>query len=65
MIQAHEKQGSALGISGTPSFVIGRSTKEGVDGALYVGALPYASYEDAFKRLGPPGGPQSAVVHLP
>jgi len=43
--------GTNIGISGTPSFVVGRSTPAGVDGVLLVGALPYAAFESRFKEL--------------
>jgi protein-disulfide isomerase len=43
--------GTSIGVSGTPSFVVGRSTPEGVDGVLLVGALPYATFEARFKEL--------------
>jgi protein-disulfide isomerase len=43
--------GTSIGVSGTPSFVVGRSTANGVDGVLLVGALPYAAFEARFKEL--------------
>jgi protein-disulfide isomerase len=43
--------GTSIGISGTPSFVVGRSTPNGVDGVLLVGALPYTVFEARFKEL--------------
>jgi protein-disulfide isomerase len=43
--------GTSIGVSGTPSFVIGRSTPNGVDGVLLVGALPYTVFEARFKEL--------------
>jgi protein-disulfide isomerase len=39
----------ALGVSGTPSFVIGKVTGDTLDGQIYVGALPYASFDAAIK----------------
>jgi len=43
----------ALGVSGTPSFVIGRVSGDTLDGQVYVGALPYSSFEAAIKTLLP------------
>ena len=43
----------ALGISGTPSFVIGRVTGDTLDGQVFVGALPYSNFETAIKGLLP------------
>jgi protein-disulfide isomerase len=42
---------TALGVTGTPSFVVGRSSADGVDGALIVGAQPYAAFEARLKEL--------------
>ena len=39
----------ALGVTGTPSFVIGRVTGDTLDGQIYVGALPYSSFDAAIK----------------
>ncbi|MGO9262823.1 MAG: thioredoxin domain-containing protein [Bryobacteraceae bacterium] len=40
-----------IGAQATPSFVIGKSTSEGVDGELMIGALPYPSFEQKLKLL--------------
>jgi protein-disulfide isomerase len=39
----------ALGVTGTPSFVIGKSTPKGVSGELVVGALPLEEFEAKLK----------------
>lgn len=44
----------SLGVNGTPSFVIGRSTEQGVEGELLVGAQPLAVFEAKLKELGGP-----------
>ena len=44
-IQKDIEQAADLKIGGTPSFVIGRSTAEGVDGTTLVGALGFAVFE--------------------
>jgi protein-disulfide isomerase len=41
-----------IGADGTPSFVVGKSTPDGVDGELIVGAQPYAVFQERFKSLG-------------
>lgn len=41
-----------IGADGTPSFVVGKSTPDGVDGDLIVGAQPYSVFQDKFKALG-------------
>jgi protein-disulfide isomerase len=45
-------EGSAMGIQGTPSFVLGKSMADGVTGTVLVGVMPYASIEAEVKRLG-------------
>jgi protein-disulfide isomerase len=39
----------ALGISGTPSFIIGKSDKTEIAGVRIVGAVPFAVYDSAIK----------------
>jgi len=41
-----------IGADGTPAFVIGKSTAEGVEGELVVGAQPYVLFEQKLKELG-------------
>lgn len=44
--------GSAAGVSGTPSFVIGKSDPSGnIDGQLIVGAQPYTAFQAAIDDL--------------
>ena len=50
-IKASLREGTNAGVQGTPSFVIGKSTADGVTGALVVGALPYAVFETEFRKL--------------
>lgn len=44
-------EAAAIGIDGTPSFVLGVSTPDGVRGALLVGAHPYAVFEAEINKL--------------
>jgi protein-disulfide isomerase len=39
------------GATGTPTFVVGRTTAEGVDGELMVGAMPFAMFDEKLKAL--------------
>jgi len=41
-----------IGADGTPAFVLGKSTPDGVDGEIVVGAQPYSVFEEKFKQLG-------------
>jgi protein-disulfide isomerase len=40
-----------IGANGTPTFVIGKSVGEGVDGELVVGALPFQMFDLKLKDL--------------
>jgi protein-disulfide isomerase len=42
-----------IGADGTPTFVVGKSTPEGVDGTIIVGALPYETFDQALKNPDP------------
>jgi protein-disulfide isomerase len=50
-IQAELQEGAKLGIDGTPTFVIGRTTPTGIQGPLIVGALPYAQFDQRLREL--------------
>ncbi len=51
-IQKDIAEATALNISGTPSFVVGRTTPDGVEGTVLVGAQPLEAFEAKFKELG-------------
>jgi len=40
-----------LGISGTPSFVIGKTAADRIDGVRIVGAVPYTVFDSAIKTM--------------
>jgi len=48
-IQHSVEGANAIDISGTPSFVLGKTTPEGVEGAKIEGALPSADFETKIK----------------
>ena len=50
-IQAETREGVALGVGGTPTFVLGRTTATSVEGPMMVGALPYALFDQKLKGL--------------
>lgn len=52
-VEADLKEAARIGADGTPAFVVGRTTKEGVDGDLLIGALPYAAFDQKLKELTP------------
>jgi protein-disulfide isomerase len=44
--------GSAAGASGTPTFLVGKSTSDGkIDGDLLVGAQPFAAFQAVIDPL--------------
>lgn len=40
----------SLSISGTPTFVLGKVSKNILDGQLIVGAMPYSAFESEIKK---------------
>jgi len=49
-IQKDAADANALGISGTPSFVVGKTAKDQIDGVRVVGAVPYSVFDTAIKN---------------
>lgn len=52
-IQKDSADAAALQISGTPTFVVGRTSNDSLEGILVVGAQPYQSFESAIKQFLP------------
>ena len=50
-INAEIEEGTQLGIEGTPTFVIGKTAADSVEGPVIVGALPYAAFDAKLKAL--------------
>jgi len=50
-IQAETAEGTKIGVGGTPTFVIGRTTPNSLEGPMIVGALPYALFDAKLKEL--------------
>jgi predicted DsbA family dithiol-disulfide isomerase len=50
-IQKDIQEAVRIGANGTPSFVMGKSGSDGVDGELVIGALPYSAFDDKLKQL--------------
>jgi predicted DsbA family dithiol-disulfide isomerase len=50
-VQTDVMEAMKVGASGTPTFVIGKSTPDGVDGELVVGAQPYPMFDQKLKDL--------------
>lgn len=50
-IRSELQEGAKLGIEGTPTFVIGRTTPTGIEGPMLVGALPYSQFDLKLKEL--------------
>ena len=50
-IQAETAEGAKLGVGGTPTFIMGRTTAASVEGPMVVGALPYAQFDAKLKEL--------------
>lgn len=50
-VQKDLLEAMSIGATGTPAFVVGRTTPEGVDGELMLGALPYPMFDEKLKSL--------------
>jgi protein-disulfide isomerase len=50
-IQAQTLEGMRIGVSGTPTFVIGKSAPNSVEGPMVVGAYPYVIFDAKLKEL--------------
>jgi protein-disulfide isomerase len=50
-IQSDIQMAQKIGANGTPSFVVGKSTPDGVDGELVVGAMPYQLFDEKLKSM--------------
>jgi protein-disulfide isomerase len=48
-IQSDVMEAMKIGATGTPTFVIGKSTADGVDGEVVMGALPYQFFDEKLK----------------
>ncbi|HWC97879.1 MAG TPA: thioredoxin domain-containing protein [Candidatus Sulfopaludibacter sp.] len=52
LIQNDVLEAMKIGADGTPTFVIGKSTPNGVDGEVLIGAQPYVAFEQKLKEIG-------------
>jgi protein-disulfide isomerase len=50
-VQTDVLEAMKIGADGTPTFVIGKSTPEGVDGEVLVGAMPYEVFDRKLKSF--------------
>jgi protein-disulfide isomerase len=50
-IAADESDGVKIGVSGTPTFVLGRTAGSTLEGPMIVGAVPYATFDAKLKEL--------------
>jgi len=50
-IQTDVMEAMKIGATGTPTFVVGKSTADGVDGEVVLGAMPYPMFEEKLKEI--------------
>lgn len=50
-IQADMAEAASVGVTGTPTFVVGRTTSSGIEGPIIVGALPYSRFDVKLREL--------------
>src|ERR1035438_169156 len=52
-VQTDVLEAMKIGADGTPAFVVGKSTPDGVDGEVIVGAMPYETFDRKLKSAEP------------
>ena len=50
-IQAEMQEGLKIPVTGTPTFILGRTTATGIEGPVLVGALPYVQFDAKLRSL--------------
>jgi protein-disulfide isomerase len=50
-VQTDTVEAMKIGAQGTPTFIVGKSTPDGVDGEVMMGALPYPMFDEKLKAL--------------
>ena len=50
-IQAEMQEGLKIPVTGTPTFILGRTTAAGIEGPVLVGALPYVQFDAKLRSL--------------
>ena len=50
-VQTDVLEAMKIGAEATPTFVVGKSTPQGVDGEMLVGAQPYTEFLKVFSKL--------------
>ncbi len=50
-VQTDVLEAMKIGANGTPTFIVGKSIGDGVDGELVIGAMPYQVFDEKLKEL--------------
>ena len=50
-VQTDVLEAMKIGANGTPTFIVGKSVGNGVDGDLVVGAMPFQMFDSKIKEL--------------
>jgi protein-disulfide isomerase len=50
-VQADVLEAMKIGANGTPTFIVGKSVGNGVDGELVIGAMPFQVFDEKLKSL--------------
>lgn len=50
-IQKDIQEALKVGANGTPSFVVGKTTPDSIEGELVIGAMPYQTFDEKLKAL--------------
>ena len=52
-VQRDVATAEGYGVTGTPSFLLGKSTRDGVSGVILVGAVPLGEFDAKVKEIAP------------
>jgi protein-disulfide isomerase len=50
-IKAETLEGTAIGVDGTPTFIVGKTAPDSVEGPVIVGAMPYSLFDAKLKQV--------------
>jgi len=50
-VESNKAEADKIGVTGTPTFIIGKTAKESLSGSRLVGAMPYTAFEFEIKKV--------------
>jgi protein-disulfide isomerase len=50
-VESNKAEASKIGVTGTPTFIVGKTAKESLSGPRLVGAMPYTAFDFEIKKI--------------